>query len=89
LGGGLYSSNGTLTLTGSLVGKNPDGGDCFIDRGSFRSQGYNLDSDTSCRLTAPTDLSGTDPRLGPLQDHGGPTRTHALLPGSPALDAIP
>jgi hypothetical protein len=28
-----------------------------------------------------------DPRLGPLQDNGGPTLTHALLPGSPAIDA--
>src|SRR5262249_21693161 len=25
--------------------------------------------------------------LGPLQDNGGPTFTHALLPGSPAIDA--
>jgi hypothetical protein len=28
-----------------------------------------------------------DPLLGPLQDNGGPTQTHALLPGSPAIDA--
>jgi hypothetical protein len=28
-----------------------------------------------------------DPRLGPLADNGGPTLTHALLPGSPAIDA--
>jgi hypothetical protein len=28
-----------------------------------------------------------DPLLGPLQDNGGPTLTHALLPGSPAVDA--
>jgi hypothetical protein len=27
-----------------------------------------------------------DPRLGPLKKNGGPTRTHALLPGSPAID---
>ncbi len=27
------------------------------------------------------------PVLGPLQDNGGPTWTHALLPGSPAIDA--
>ncbi|MCI0683337.1 MAG: Ig-like domain-containing protein [Gemmataceae bacterium] len=27
-----------------------------------------------------------DARLGPLQDNGGPTPTHALLPGSPAID---
>jgi hypothetical protein len=30
-----------------------------------------------------------DPLLGPLQDNGGPTFTHALLPGSPAIDAVP
>jgi hypothetical protein len=28
-----------------------------------------------------------DPLLGPLADNGGPTKTHALLPGSPAIDA--
>jgi CSLREA domain-containing protein len=31
--------------------------------------------------------SPIDPRLGPLADNGGPTRTHALLTGSPAIDA--
>jgi CSLREA domain-containing protein len=31
--------------------------------------------------------SPIDPRLGPLTDNGGPTQTHALLAGSPALDA--
>jgi hypothetical protein len=30
---------------------------------------------------------GTDRRLGPLHDNGGPTFTHALLFGSPAIDA--
>ena len=32
-------------------------------------------------------ITATDPVLGPLADNGGPTRTHALLPGSPAIDA--
>ena len=32
-------------------------------------------------------LVGIDPRLAPLTDNGGVTRTHALLPGSPAIDA--
>ncbi len=32
-------------------------------------------------------LFDVDPRLGPLADHGGPTMTHALLPGSPAIAA--
>ncbi len=30
-----------------------------------------------------------DPKLGLLADNGGQTKTHALLPDSPALDAIP
>ncbi|MBM4088260.1 MAG: hypothetical protein FJ276_02340 [Planctomycetes bacterium] len=34
-----------------------------------------------------TDLVGVAPLLGPLADNGGPTWTHALLPGSPAIDA--
>ena len=36
------------------------------------------------------DLPGTiagSPLVGPLADNGGPTWTHALLPGSPAIDA--
>ena len=40
-------------------------------------------------FTQPGDqvIGGDDPLLGPLADHGGPTQTHALLPGSPAIDA--
>ncbi len=34
-------------------------------------------------------LFGVDPLLGPLDDNGGPTETHALLPGSPAIDKGP
>jgi hypothetical protein len=88
-GGGLFNY-GTLTLANSIVANHPDGGDCDASRGrAITSKGYNLDSDGSCHLTAATDLPGTDPRLRPLQDNGGPTLTHALLPGSPAIDAIP
>ena len=34
-------------------------------------------------------ISADDLKLGPLQDNGGPTMTHALLPGSVAIDVIP
>jgi hypothetical protein len=37
-------------------------------------------------ITVPADTISADPKLGPLQDNGGPTRTHALLPDSPAID---
>src|SRR5205823_411806 len=49
--------------------------------------GYNLSNDNgSGFLIGPGDQINTDPLLGPLQDNGGPTFTHALLPGSPAID---
>src|SRR5205814_1688420 len=34
---------------------------------------------------SPHDIFGMDPRLGPLQNNGGPTQTMALLTGSPAI----
>ena len=56
--------------------------------GIVTSLGYNLSSDDGGGiLTGPGDQINTDPLLGPLQDNGGPTFTHALLPGSPAIDA--
>jgi hypothetical protein len=56
--------------------------------GVFASQGYNLFRFTNyiTGLLA-SDLKNVSPLLGPLQDNGGPTLTHALLAGSPAIDA--
>lgn len=55
------------------------------------SRGFNLAED--CSIFFPgtikaTDILGIDPVLGPLQDNGGPTLTHAPLTGSPALGAV-
>jgi hypothetical protein len=33
-----------------------------------------------------SNLFNVDPKLGPLAENGGPTKTHVLLPGSPAID---
>lgn len=62
--------------------------------GVITSGGYNIIGDgTGCDFVSATGdrvgASGAtvDPRLGPLADNGGPTETHALLAGSPALDA--
>lgn len=55
--------------------------------GRIRSLGHNLSSDDgSGFLTNTGDQINTDPLLSPLQNNGGPTLTHALLPGSPAID---
>ena len=85
-GGGLYIYNGTVTLAGSIVADNT-GAECVRSAGSLVSSGYNLSSDASCELDGPGDLPSTLAGLGPLADNGGPTQTHALLPGSQAIDA--
>ncbi|MFO1418289.1 MAG: choice-of-anchor Q domain-containing protein [Methylotetracoccus sp.] len=49
--------------------------------------GFNLIGDGSCGAAAAGQLTG-DPKLGALAENGGPTQTHAVLPGSPAIDRI-
>lgn len=72
----------------SIIALN-DGGNCrILTPVGFTSLGSNLSSDTTCLLGAPTDLASVNPLIGPLQDNGGPTFTHALLMGSPAIDGV-
>lgn len=85
-GGGLDDTfGGDEEVKGSLLANSPFGGNCSV--ASLTSLGHNLDSANTCGLAATGDLTGTNPFLGSLQGNGGPTPTHALLPGSPALDA--
>jgi hypothetical protein len=86
VGGGIYNYNGTVELTNSIVAAQLSGSDCA---GPVLSLGYNLDSDGTCNLNGTGDISGVDPHLGPLQNNGGSTWTHALLPNSPAINTIP
>jgi hypothetical protein len=84
-GGGILSESGaTVDLTNTIVANNGVGADCS---GPVISSGHNLDSDNTCGLTGSGDLPNTDPLLGSLANNGGPTWTHALLSGSPAIDA--
>jgi hypothetical protein len=81
---------GRVTLRNTIIAANTsDAGtaNCHVKDQVIASLGHNLDSDGTCFLTANGDRPKTDPRLGPLADNGGPTRTQALLPGSPAIDA--
>ena len=86
-GGGIFNQGGSITLANSIAANSLNSGnDCT---GTITSQGFNLDSDNTCNLTATGDITSTNPLLGPLQDNGGATLTHALLDGSPAIDHIP
>jgi hypothetical protein len=88
--GGIYSDgySGSATLEiGDTVLKAGTARNIFNSSGTVTSHGYNLSSDDAGGfLTGPGDQINTDPLLGSLQDNGGPTFTHALLPGSPAID---
>ena len=56
--------------------------------GTITSYGYNLSSDGGGGfLTGTGDRINTNPMLGPLEDNGGSIFTHALLGGSPAINA--
>jgi hypothetical protein len=82
--GGIRNyGDGGAALTNTILASN----NAPTCNGSVTSLGYNLADDTSCGLTATGDLVVADAMLGPLQDNGGPTETHDLLPGSPAIDA--
>jgi CSLREA domain-containing protein len=98
-GGGIFSPNsegGILHLTNSLVARNsaPTGpdvlGGTFTARFSLIGDGTGADitnTDGNQVGNVPPNSSPIDPRLGPLALNGGPTRTFALLLGSPAIDA--
>jgi parallel beta-helix repeat protein/predicted outer membrane repeat protein len=93
-GGGGLSSGVTFTLKNSLVAQNLTafgGGPDVL--GTFVSDGHNLIGIGNASFTngVDGDIVGTssdpiDPKLGPLANNGGRTRTHALRAGSPAID---
>ncbi len=59
----------------------------FAYSGGINSSfGYNISNDDTGNLSSPGDMPNTDAQLGPLEMSGG-TLVHALMPGSPALDA--
>jgi hypothetical protein len=87
-GGGIYgfADQGTLTISNSIVGYNT-GADVLRASTSLvlTLAGKNLVEDAS--IPAGTNVINGDPKLGPLQDNGGPTLTHAPLAGSPVINA--
>ena len=89
-GGGISLANGsTATLRNSIVAGNTatTSADCI---GELTSQGYNLiENTTGCAIAGVTtgNVTGAPANLAVLANNGGPTQTHALLAGSPAIDA--
>ncbi len=89
--GTFGNSGASLTLLNTIVAGN-SGQQCMIapygsGAVSLTSLGHNVIGDDSCGAPAGGDLTAADPVLGPLAANGGPTWTHALRTGSPAIDA--
>ena len=87
-GGGIDNWVATVEIGDTILNASAGGGNIYSSYGSVISDGYNLSSDGSGSsfLIATGDQNNIDPKLGPLQDNGGSTPTHALLPDSPAID---
>jgi hypothetical protein len=94
--GTFTAANATLNITNTIVAENRDldgnpGTGCFVAPfGSgvvtLISGGTNVFTDASCMPVASDQVVATA-GVGPLAANGGPTLTHALNSGSPALDA--
>ncbi len=81
--------DGTFTVKNTIVTHNTPV-NCVVDpTASLTTAGYNLSQDNSCNFNLPTDKQNVNTLLAPLANNGGFVPTHALLPGSPAIDAIP
>jgi hypothetical protein len=100
LGGGILlfdNANPTLQLASTIFKAGALGENILkYQAGTLTTLGYNLSSDAAGGdsatgpgglLNGPGDIRNTNPLLGPLQNNGGPTKTHALLENSPAINA--
>ncbi|MCB9767824.1 MAG: hypothetical protein H6751_03115 [Candidatus Omnitrophica bacterium] len=86
-GGGIFNLVGTLTVTNSIVADNVDVSGGAPDISGNVTANYSLIGNTAgASVSGANNQNGMDPMLAPLQINGGSTETHALIPGSPAID---
>ena len=84
---------GPMQFESTIVTHNTCAGNPYYDIGKFEFDtelmlaGADNLVTSSNMLKLPPDTISLDPRLAPLADNGGPTRTHALLADSPAINA--
>jgi CSLREA domain-containing protein len=95
-GGGIAinsSASGVFSVRNSIIAGNHDSSTVAVHpdcSGAITSEAYNLiESTTGCAINGNItgNVTGVSANLGPLQNNGGQTLTHALQAGSPAIDA--
>jgi hypothetical protein len=86
-GGGIRVIGGTVNIKNTILA-NSTGGDCSVaSPGILNGLGVNFSTDGSC--LGFNQVTATQLNLGPLVvNQPGTTATHALLPGSVAIDAV-
>lgn len=97
-GSGIYTSATSLVLNSTIISGNKaddpglhpsnvvglcPGGHCIT---TITGANNLIGPSNSAQALPPDTMFGVDPMLGDLRDNGGPTQTHALLAGSPAID---
>jgi hypothetical protein len=86
--GGIYLSDGKLTLQSTILANNADSSgkrnDLRLGLNGSLAGANNIITHTT--ETLPPNTSTADPQLTPLAKHGGSTLVHALNPLSPARD---
>ncbi len=95
-GGGLRSEGGNVSLTSATVAFNTAtvgggisvaGGSVLIDSSIVANNTAGTDPNINGSVTdVGNNVIGGSAGLAALADNGGPTLTHALLPGSPAIN---
>jgi hypothetical protein len=102
-GAAIFNNLGTATFTNSILADGNGASECAVGRFTLPdggnpiiNGGYNISDDNSCGFGASIGADGqtigdaVNPQVDSnLYNHGGPTQTYALLPGSPAIDAVP
>jgi hypothetical protein len=85
-GGGIFTGD-SVTLINTIVANNSATVSGPNIDGTVTANWSLIEDTTDAMIIGANNITGSDPLLGPLADNGGPTMTHALLPGSPAIDA--
>ena len=93
-GGGLYANNGTLDVVASVVAGNtaPDEDDDLYVNDDFSFAfsliGITSEDPPADELSGAGNILGSNPKLKPLKNNGGPTNTHAFKK-SPLKNKVP
>lgn len=88
-GGGIYVNSSDPIIANSIIAGNTAGGGMpDIDPGSNTvNADFSLIQQVGLTIAGSDNVVGSDPLLGSLSNNGGLTQSHALLDGSPAIDA--